>query len=128
MQDVATVGALAGMFQAACNAATSAAPASRLLPLQLRLQLDRSLDAPQLRLSGMLLRAAAPLRLTPLHRMRVMSCVLAASLAHQAASVTSEPATLRGLASGAAFRSGPLTLDQSRALVPLQSSDPLVRS
>lgn len=71
------------------------------------------------KLRGCLLHPALAVTLQPLHRMRVHDVPLADSLLHSAYSVH----TVRD---GGAFRSGPLTMSRTRALVPLLQDDPLV--
>jgi hypothetical protein len=76
-------------------------------------------------LSGVILRPAVHGRITPIHRMRVVHCALAASL-QMDSSLARRNSGVAGVARP--HSSGLLTVDQSRALVPLECSDPLVRS
>ena len=68
-------------------------------------------------LSGTLLQPAAPLKLTQLKSMRVLESMLSARLM--------KPGACVGVG-GDAFRSGLLSIEQSRALVPLLHRDPMV--
>lgn len=123
--EIADVSSLADRFQAACNAcARTRCTYSRLLPMCLSVQHDARSASRELR--GMLLRPAAAMTFTPLHRMRVYECVLAASLAYEADALDA-PAARKGTDYVHSFRHGLLTIDQSRSLVPLQATDPLVR-
>jgi hypothetical protein len=78
-------------------------------------------------LTGTLVRPSMNLSFTPLHRCRVYECRLAAALMHEAFSERAACAADSAEGCGM-FRSGPLTVDQSRSLVPLDVSDSLVRS
>lgn len=66
-------------------------------------------------LTGTLLQPAVSVSLTQLHRMRVLDCLLSARLMHG-----------DGDTSDDRFRSGLLSIEQSRSLVPLLHSDPMV--
>lgn len=127
MQDErTTVNGLAASFQAACNT-SSTLRMCHVLPLVLTAapaQPEANSEAapdgsPGAVLSGMLLQPAAPLKLTQLNRMRVLESMLSARLM--------QPAAYMG-ASGDAFRTGLLSIEQSRELVPLLHSDPMVWS
>lgn len=126
MQDEpTTVNGLAASLQAACNA-SSTLRMCHLLPIELTAAPAQPQDSSEAVpdgcaaaiLSGTLLGPAAPLKLTQLNRMRVLECMLYARLMR--------PAACEG-AAGDAFRSGLLSIEQSRALVPLLHSDPMVR-
>lgn len=114
---------LAAAFQAACNA-SSTVRLCHLLPLELSVLPQQSSDAAPAEppkpamLSGMVVQPAAPLKLTQLNRMRVLESMLSARLMRPAAS--------DGTA-GEAFRSGLLSIEQSRSLVLLLHGDPMVR-
>lgn len=123
MQDEATVvNGLAAAFQAACSA-SSTKRLCHLLPLELTVapvpqDHDPAASPPQTALlSGMVVQPAAPLKLTQLNRMRVLESMLSARLMRPAASEGS---------AGDEFRSGVLSIEQSRALVPLLHGDPMV--
>ena len=120
MQDVTLVSALAIKFQAACNASQPCLP---VLPMQLSLvRQGAQAGGSSWSLQGMCVRATAPITFTPLHRARVYECVLSASLMQSSLSESAD-----GMAAGHAFRQGLLTVDQTRAAVPLLTTDPLVR-
>jgi hypothetical protein len=123
--EIEIVSALAGAFQAACNANPPPPPGhSHLMPMLLRASLPNLPSAPRPTLHGTLLRPAAAVNFTPLHCARVYQCALAATLMHP---TCSHAATDAAVDSARMFRSGLLSIEQTRELVPLVPSDPLVR-
>jgi hypothetical protein len=118
--DITAISTLASNFQAACDSQLPITH-SRLLPFTL--QTCRR-PGGAVEVIGTLVRPAMSLTFTPLHRCRIYECRLAASLMHEAAS---EQAALTAAEGSGMFRTGPLTVDQSRSLVPLDVSDNLVR-
>lgn len=126
--DVATVSSLASAFQAACN--TSSLPRlCHLLPMELTAALCNPTQllypppagepaprsGPSVQLSGIVLQPNVSVSLTQLHRMKVLQCMLSARLMHGVAEDEDER-----------FRSGLLSIEQSRSLVPLLYADPMV--
>eukprot|EP00892_Ulva_mutabilis_P009300 jgi/Ulvmu1/6742/UM030_0077.1 len=121
VDEATIVNGLAATFQAACSA-SSTVRLCHLLPLELTVAPlpqpdEEGAPTPQTaHLTGTVVQPAAPLKLTQLHRMRVLESMLSARLMRPGAS--------DGTA-GEAFRSGLLSIEQSRALVPLLHGDPM---
>lgn len=126
--EIAVVSSLASAFQAACN--TSSLPRlCHLLPMQLTAALSTPFESaypkpeseeaqpaePPVQLSGIVLQPNVSVSLTQLHRMKVLQCMLTARLMHGGAENED-----------ARFRSGVLSIEQSRSLVPLLHVDPMV--
>ena len=126
--EIAVVSSLASAFQAACN--TSSLPRlCHLLPMHLTAALSTPLESayptseaegdqaaePPVQLSGTVLQPNVSVSLTQLHRMKVLECMLTARLMHGGAENEDDR-----------FRSGVLSIEQSRSLVPLLHVDPMV--